>query len=292
MPTMTLNSFIELLGQTEEAYSKENNRLASYSDYNGNESAITLASKGFFYKQNGNEVECFCCHNHVPVVNLCHTSVLQLHLPNCEWDNPQHNEPSYRRTVDLKNERALEYIRIRAREINSLADGLGYPYNVNIAERIDRAVYNEPGSLDMAPVTECPCTQCPEPETKSCHLVLENGHITTTRAGIAKLAKQEQEKISLNNQRSDNATVAARIDTFDIMHDWPNQSAFQSKRNLAEAGFFYTGTRDNVQCFKCGGGLRNWDKRSDPWREHARWFPWCKYVRREMGDRFIHQILQ
>lgn len=34
-----------------------------------------------------------------------------------------------------------------------------------------------------------------------------------------------------------------------------------------------TGHQDNVRCFHCDGGLRNWELGDDPWMEHAKWFP-------------------
>lgn len=34
-----------------------------------------------------------------------------------------------------------------------------------------------------------------------------------------------------------------------------------------------TGHGDNVKCFHCDGGLRNWEPGDDPWQEHAKWFP-------------------
>ncbi|KAG2461468.1 BIR7A protein, partial [Polypterus senegalus] len=55
-------------------------------------------------------------------------------------------------------------------------------------------------------------------------------------------------------------------------HNWP-PSASVHPQLLARAGFFYTGHSDNVKCFYCDGGLRNWEEGDDPWREHAKWFP-------------------
>ncbi|XP_059498596.1 baculoviral IAP repeat-containing protein 1-like [Stegostoma tigrinum] len=47
---------------------------------------------------------------------------------------------------------------------------------------------------------------------------------------------------------------------------------------LAGAGFFYTGVKDQVQCFSCDGSLANWEEGDDPWQEHAKWFPQCEYL--------------
>ena len=38
------------------------------------------------------------------------------------------------------------------------------------------------------------------------------------------------------------------------------------------------GPEDNVRCFQCDGGLKNWQATDEPWKEHKRWFPRCPYV--------------
>ncbi|XP_073437010.1 baculoviral IAP repeat-containing protein 7 isoform X2 [Dendrobates tinctorius] len=59
---------------------------------------------------------------------------------------------------------------------------------------------------------------------------------------------------------------------------------------LAQAGFFYTGHRDNVKCFHCDGGLRNWESGDDPWREHAKWFPRCEFLIHSMGLAYVRGV--
>ncbi|KAM7404864.1 hypothetical protein PAMP_012175 [Pampus punctatissimus] len=61
----------------------------------------------------------------------------------------------------------------------------------------------------------------------------------------------------------------SRLTTF---HNWPTEASVQPDV-LARAGFFYTGHGDNVKCYYCDGGLRNWEPGDDPWQEHAKWFP-------------------
>ncbi|XP_075036640.1 baculoviral IAP repeat-containing protein 1-like [Mixophyes fleayi] len=53
---------------------------------------------------------------------------------------------------------------------------------------------------------------------------------------------------------------------------------------LAQAGFYFIGTRDSVQCFSCGGCLVNWEENDDPWREHAKWFPQCEFLRSKKSE--------
>uniref|UniRef100_A0A8C5Q918 E3 ubiquitin-protein ligase XIAP n=1 Tax=Leptobrachium leishanense TaxID=445787 RepID=A0A8C5Q918_9ANUR len=63
-----------------------------------------------------------------------------------------------------------------------------------------------------------------------------------------------------------------------------------SKEVLAKAGFYSTGERDITKCFYCGGVLEDWKLKEDPWEEHARWFPGCKFLKDEKGLHFINGI--
>ncbi|XP_070191014.1 baculoviral IAP repeat-containing protein 7-like isoform X2 [Littorina saxatilis] len=80
---------------------------------------------------------------------------------------------------------------------------------------------------------------------------------------------------------------AARIGSYT---SWPTGKS-QTPQQLSHAGFFYAGFNDSVKCFFCDGGLRNWEREDDPWHEHARWFPRCKYVRQVKGDKFVEDVL-
>jgi len=83
------------------------------------------------------------------------------------------------------------------------------------------------------------------------------------------------------------STVEARTRTF---REWP-PALRQQPAQLSEAGFFYIGLSDQVKCFYCDGGLRNWQAEDDPWTEHARWFSECGFVRLVKGDEFISKCL-
>ncbi|XP_058798919.1 baculoviral IAP repeat-containing protein 2-like isoform X2 [Phymastichus coffea] len=84
----------------------------------------------------------------------------------------------------------------------------------------------------------------------------------------------------------DYATYKARLQTF---ADWPTSMA-QTKEQLADAGFFYTGTGDQTTCYHCGGGLKNWEPQDDPWVQHAKWFSTCFYVKLVKGQDFINNV--
>jgi len=72
--------------------------------------------------------------------------------------------------------------------------------------------------------------------------------------------------------------------------DWP-PALRQQPSDLSDAGFYYIGLSDQVKCFYCDGGLRNWVPEDDPWTEHARWFAKCGFVRLVKGDEFIARCL-
>ncbi|NXC29572.1 BIR7B protein, partial [Campylorhamphus procurvoides] len=69
-------------------------------------------------------------------------------------------------------------------------------------------------------------------------------------------------------------SAARRLRTF---HQWPRSSPV-SAQDLVEAGFFYVGPRDEVQCFCCGGVLKDWRPGDCPIEEHLHFFPSCKYI--------------
>ncbi|KYN06939.1 Apoptosis 2 inhibitor [Cyphomyrmex costatus] len=74
-----------------------------------------------------------------------------------------------------------------------------------------------------------------------------------------------------------------RLQTF---KGWP-KNLNQTPEMLAEAGFYYSGYEDQVRCFHCDGGLRNWQPTDDVWVEHARWFSSCFFVNLVRGKDFV-----
>lgn len=58
---------------------------------------------------------------------------------------------------------------------------------------------------------------------------------------------------------------------------------------LSECGLVYIGDgkNDQMACFCCGNGLKNWEDDDDPWIEHSRFFPDCAYIRLYKGNDFV-----
>lgn len=82
------------------------------------------------------------------------------------------------------------------------------------------------------------------------------------------------------------SSLDARLRTF---LNWP-RSEIQRSDILAQAGFHYQGVDDQVRCFHCNGGLRDWLPNDDPWYEHARWFPKCQFVQLVKGQQYIEGV--
>ena len=84
---------------------------------------------------------------------------------------------------------------------------------------------------------------------------------------------------------SDYLSIRKRIDSFEVAA-WRQQSILQqtspllTPESFARAGFFYSGTADNVMCFWCGLGLNQWESTDDPMVEHVRFTPRCTWLLR------------
>ena len=92
-------------------------------------------------------------------------------------------------------------------------------------------------------------------------------------------------KININSEPKykNYDTVEARSKSFKGI----KSKLFRKRNTFAEAGFFYTGVHDNVQCFYCGGTLENCDSRDNPFEEHAGWYGKCLFIRAVKGQEFV-----
>lgn len=69
---------------------------------------------------------------------------------------------------------------------------------------------------------------------------------------------------------------------------WPHSG--KTPDELFRAGFFFTGETDTVRCYSCDGELMTWNTNDDPWKEHARWFPHCRFLIKTKGPFYISQV--
>ena len=71
----------------------------------------------------------------------------------------------------------------------------------------------------------------------------------------------------------------ARLLSFELFP--PDSPMFT--QSLATAGFFYTGTVDEVQCFSCRFTHKNWKPGDSPIDIHRTNSPQCKFIKGENG---------
>ncbi|XP_055709293.1 death-associated inhibitor of apoptosis 1-like [Phlebotomus papatasi] len=74
-----------------------------------------------------------------------------------------------------------------------------------------------------------------------------------------------------------------RLATYD---NW-SSSFKKTPDELSEAGFFYSGIKDEVTCFSCGGSIAKWQEDYDIWEIHASQFSNCDYVQFVQSEEFI-----
>jgi hypothetical protein len=68
---------------------------------------------------------------------------------------------------------------------------------------------------------------------------------------------------------------------FETFKEWKfnhDLSCQYEPTDMAQAGFFYCGVYDQVQCFDCAIILHNWPDKLSPFDEHLQWSPNCKYA--------------
>lgn len=85
--------------------------------------------------------------------------------------------------------------------------------------------------------------------------------------------------------RFQNLDYAVEINRLESFKEWP-RAIQQRPKELADAGFFYSGYGDRVICFKCNIMIKYWEKDDDVWLEHYKWSPKCPYVLLMKSDNF------
>ena len=71
---------------------------------------------------------------------------------------------------------------------------------------------------------------------------------------------------------------------------WESSIFHAQPEELADAGLFNIGKRDQVKCWYCNGGLQHWESEDVPWFEHAKWYPLCEYLLRKKRAEYVCEI--
>ncbi|XP_047412909.1 baculoviral IAP repeat-containing protein 1 isoform X5 [Sciurus carolinensis] len=92
--------------------------------------------------------------------------------------------------------------------------------------------------------------------------------------------------------RGDKARYQNEETRLESFKKWPFYARGTSPHALSTAGFVFTGKRDTVQCFSCGGCLGDWEEGDNPWKEHAKWFPKCEFLQSKKSSEEIAQYIE
>ncbi|XP_067929112.1 baculoviral IAP repeat-containing protein 7-like [Watersipora subatra] len=85
-------------------------------------------------------------------------------------------------------------------------------------------------------------------------------------------------KNDLTTEERESLMVDERERRRTFQTQWPHDGTLSGMK-MAEAGFYYLGEGDQVQCVFCRGRLRNWSQHEVPMTEHARLFNFCQFVK-------------
>ena len=72
--------------------------------------------------------------------------------------------------------------------------------------------------------------------------------------------------------------MASQVKRLQTFRNWPTSCPVKPK-DLAAAGFYYTGVNDQVRCFRCDLTLRKWESGDDPLKDHKNRVPDCRFFR-------------
>jgi len=83
-----------------------------------------------------------------------------------------------------------------------------------------------------------------------------------------------------------------RVSTFEgIIEYFEVEDIPYNMIKMANAGFFYLGFDDLVQCFECDVVLFDWQNDDEPWIEHAKYSPECAYLQHYKSPYFIRDCV-
>lgn len=110
-------------------------------------------------------------------------------------------------------------------------------------------------------------------KTPSCSFLYSNLQNIPVKHSKSEPMADYNDEINITPTNPKMADIGKRYETFKL---WPKKTP--NVKNLVECGLYYTGFRDFVLCFACGGLLAYWEDNDDPIFEHIKFFPDCKYI--------------
>ncbi|KAJ1058260.1 hypothetical protein K5549_020101, partial [Capra hircus] len=293
---------------------EELNRLKTFANFPSSSpvSASALARAGFLYTGEGDTVRCFSCHAAVDRWRYGDSAIGRHRKvsPNCRFINGFYLEnnaaqPTYS-GVQNGQYKAENYLGNRNHFVLERPSETHAHYLLRTGQVVDL-------SDTVYPRTPVMCSE--EARLKSFHNWPNYAHLTPrelARAGLYYTGIDDQVECFCCGGKLKNWEPCDRAwsehrrhfpNCFFVLGRNINMQNYEAriitfgtwmysvnKEQLARAGFYALGEGDKVQCFHCGGGLNDWKPSEDPWEQHAKWFPGCKYLLEEKGQEYVNNI--
>ncbi|OWF56466.1 Baculoviral IAP repeat-containing protein 7-A [Mizuhopecten yessoensis] len=258
----------------------DQSRMASFFSYpyTSEVSAFELAEAGFHYDGQNDEVMCRQC-------GLRYSGwqkgddPKKLHMkifPCCPFFQKGKSENVF---MDYFQQRNVLFSGACSKPVNVVAER-------KREDRTKQQHESEPfsGTEESAIIAAPNETQTVEQIDQNNREVLSNtGHDSAGHSDTITIQTSTGSLETVSPKYQQFSVLATRLTSY---RHWP-QHLKQRPEDLAKAGLFYEGTNDYVRCFHCAGGLREWDPEDDPFYEHARWFPFCPFMKLIKGDKYI-----
>jgi len=223
----------------------EGNRLISFQTWppNANAYAFQLARSGFYYSGDSDEVICFACEGRIR-----------------DWqekDNPMQKH--------IQRFPSCPFVCGQIAGVNLTPPNLDDDHpTIRLMKRVDEVVKKTSETNRMLAAR---------------HLTSEMTNMTaSTTPGQVMVRPVRTQNMGVSRSAIAFRDENERRKTFEGFWSdtWP-----VSPKALAQAGFYYCGPEDMVQCAWCYGKLQGWEQGDNPLTEHARHFASCP----KFGDR-------
>ncbi|NWQ78738.1 BIRC1 protein, partial [Columbina picui] len=224
-------------------------------------------------------------------------SVLLARFPDSTFDFRKFAEDKEAEFQELRKQLPKSYNATMRNEQNRLKSFLSYKAHASwsLTEMAAAGFYHTGvqssvqcfccGLLLFATKVRCTPFEQHKKFSSTCEFILgkEVGNISKYDIRVQKLEENPAE----HSHRY--STEEMRLQSFG---GWPFYARGTKPDSLARSGFFFTGKKDVVQCFACGGCLGNWEDGDDPWREHAKWFPECEFLQSKKSSEEIKKYIE
>lgn len=230
-----------------------------------------LAKTGMYYTKIRDKVKC----------NFC-----QVEIENWqEEDNPILEHMKWSLNCPILQQR---------RQNNSL-DSIhldNIPFDIDSLEKLSEATTTTNNNDDNDDVDEIDADD--EPQEKEDDI----GYDVCGSLEMLDLQNKLKTETNLNNNSDSDDDDGIHKNLYKYPEYWNEYSRYNSfnlgwplnkpdARQMANAGFFYTGYKDCVNCFSCGGGLKDWLQHYNPWIQHAIYYNDCQFVKLMKGIDFV-----